>query len=120
MFLAFLRLLRKFWSPRGTFLPAPRLRLTPAVEPLEDRWLPSTISGLVYFDANNDGLRQSAEQGISGNTIQLFDSGGNQLATTTTDSTGRYTFATNPTVSPTPGTQEFDATFAPARTNATL
>jgi hypothetical protein len=117
MFLAFLRLVRKLWSSRDSLLPAPRPRLSPAVEALEDRWLPSTISGLVYFDANNDGLHQSAESGIAGNTIQLFDSGGNLLATTVTDSTGRYTFATNPTVSPTAASKEVDATFGPAKTN---
>src|SRR5262245_4837231 len=110
MFVAFLRRLRKLWSPRDAALPAPRLRLTPAVEALEDRWLPSTISGLVYFDANDDGIHQSTEQGIAHNTIQLFDSNGNLLDTTTTDSTGRYTFATNPTVAPTDATQEVDAT----------
>jgi hypothetical protein len=118
MFLAFLRLLRTLWSPRGTILPMRRPRLTPAIEALEDRWLPSTISGLVYFDGNNDGIHQSNEAGIAGNTIQLYDSSGNLLATTSTDSTGRYTFATNPTVAPTAGTQEVDATFAPALTNS--
>jgi hypothetical protein len=92
--------------------------LSPAVEALEDRWLPSTISGLVYFDPNNDGIHQPSEKGIAGNTIQLFDSNGKQIATTTTDSTGRYTFATNPTVSPIAGSQEVDATFSQARTNA--
>ena len=119
MFLAFLRLIRTLWTPRGRLMALPRPRLTPAVEALEDRWLPSTISGLVYFDANNDGIHQSTEQGIAGNTIQLFDSNGNQLATTTTNSTGRYTFATNPTVAPTAGTQEVDATFPLAPTNST-
>jgi hypothetical protein len=118
MFLAFLRLIRSFWSPRGRLLELPRPRLTPAVEALEDRWLPSTIGGVVYFDANNDGVYESNEQGIAGNTIQLYDSNGNLLATTTTDSTGHYLFATNPTVSPTAGTQEVDATFAPTQTNS--
>ena len=119
MFLAFLRLLRSLWTPRGTPWPARRPRLSPLVEALEDRWLPSTISGLVYFDANNDGIRQPAETGIAGNTIQLFDATGNQIATTTTDATGRYTFAINPTVSPIAGSQEVDANFSQARTNAT-
>lgn len=119
MFLAFLRLFRKLWTSRDSRLPAPRPRLSPVVEPLEDRWLPSTIGGLVYFDANNDGIHQPSEPGIAGNTIQLYDSNGNLLATTVTDSTGHYTFATNPTVSPTAETQEVDATFAPARTNMT-
>jgi hypothetical protein len=119
MFLAFLRLLRSLWTPRGTPWHARRPRLSPLVEALEDRWLPSTISGLVYFDANNDGIRQPAETGIAGNTIQLFDATGNQIATTTTDATGRYTFAINPTVSPIAGSQEVDANFSQARTNAT-
>jgi hypothetical protein len=119
MFLAFLRLIRTLWTPRGSLMPLPRPRLRLAVESLEDRWLPSTISGLVYFDANNDGIHQSTEQGIPNNTIQLYDDSGNLLATTTTDSTGRYTFAINPTVAPTAGTQEVDATFTPTQTNST-
>jgi hypothetical protein len=117
MFSTFTRLLRSLWSNRQPSLANPQLRRNPAVEPLEDRWLPSTIGGLVYFDANNDGIRQASEQGIAGNAIQLFDSTGNLIASTVTDSTGRYTFATNPTIAPTAGTQEVDATFASAKTN---
>jgi hypothetical protein len=117
MFPAFLRLLRSVWPPRGKLLEPPRRRIKPAVEALEDRWLPSTIGGLVYFDANNDGIHQPGETGLAGNTIQIYDSTGNLLATTVTDSAGRYTFATNPTVNPIAATQEVDATFAPARTN---
>jgi hypothetical protein len=116
MFFAFKRLLRSLWTSRPT-QPILRPRRKPIIEALEDRWLPSTIGGMVYFDANNDGIHQSAEPGIAGNTIQLYDSSGNLLATTVTDSTGHYTFATNPTVAPTAGTQEVDATFAPAKTN---
>lgn len=119
MFLAFLRLLRKFWLPRATSFSTPLSRLMPAVEALEDRWLPSTIGGLVYFDSNNDGIHQSNEQGIAGNTIQLYNSAGTMLATTTTDSTGHYTFSYDPTVAPIQKTQEVDATFASARTNST-
>ncbi len=117
MFLAFLRLLRSICSPRVSLLPA-RCRLTPAVEALEDRWLPSTIGGIVYFDPNNNGIHEPGEPGLAHNTIQLFDSSGNLLATTTTDSTGHYLFATNPTVAPAAHTQEVDATFAPGRTNS--
>ncbi len=117
MFLAFLRLVRSLWTTRGTLLPARRPRLTPGVEALEGRWLPSTIGGIVYFDGNNDGIHQPNEPGIANNTIQLFDASGNLLATTTTDSTGHYLFATNPTVAPTPGTQEVDAAFNLGRTN---
>src|SRR5262249_54488312 len=119
MFLAFLRQLRSLWTPRKTAPAFRRPRLSVAVEALEDRWLPSTISGMVYFDANTDGIHQTGETGIGGNTIQLFDSGGNQIATTVTDSTGHYVFATNPTVSPIAGTKEVDAAFAPAKTNST-
>jgi hypothetical protein len=119
MFLAFLRLVRTLWSSRDSLLPMPRPRFAPVVEALEDRWLPSTISGLVYFDANNNGIHDPGEIGLANNTIQLFDANGNQIASTVTDATGRYTFATNPTVAPTAGTQEVDATFASARTNAT-
>jgi hypothetical protein len=119
MFLAFLRLLRTLWSPRATLLPVRRPRLAPAVEALEDRWLPSTIGGLVYFDPNNNGLHDPGEPGLAGNTIQLYNSTGTLLATTQTDSTGHYLFATDPTVAPKPGTQEVDADFAAARTNTT-
>jgi protocatechuate 3,4-dioxygenase beta subunit len=119
MFLAFLRLLRSLWSSGGALIPAPRARFAPAVEALEDRWLPSTIGGVVYFDANNDGIYQPGEQGIAGNTIQLYNSSGTLLATTVTNSAGQYSFATNPTVAPTAATQEVDATFAPAVTNNT-
>jgi hypothetical protein len=117
MFLAFLRLLRSVWSPRGTPFAGRRPRLSPAVEALEDRWLPSNIGGMVYFDANNNGIHDSGETGLGGNTIQLYDSNGNRIATTTTDSSGKYLFTTNPTVSPVAGSQEVDASFAPSRTN---
>ena len=54
---------------------------------------PSTISGSVYHDANNDGLRDASESPIAGVTVVLRDEqgatvGGSQV----TDSSGRYQF----------------------------
>jgi protocatechuate 3,4-dioxygenase beta subunit len=54
--------------------------------------LPAQISGYVYHDADNDGVRDSAEAPIPGTTVILFDAGGTQIAQTTTDSTGFYRF----------------------------
>ncbi|HEY4597507.1 MAG TPA: SdrD B-like domain-containing protein, partial [Thermoanaerobaculia bacterium] len=41
---------------------------------------------------NANGLQDSGEAGLSGVTVQLLDSLGNVLATTTTNSSGNYTF----------------------------
>jgi protocatechuate 3,4-dioxygenase beta subunit len=57
--------------------------------------LPATISGHVYFDANNNGIRDAGEAPLTGVTVKLLDSNGNATgATTTTDSTGYYQFTT--------------------------
>jgi parallel beta-helix repeat protein len=50
------------------------------------------LSGFVYADKNNDGVKQSSEKGLAGVTLTLM-SGATTVATTTTDSTGAYTFA---------------------------
>jgi serine-aspartate repeat-containing protein C/D/E len=55
--------------------------------------LPSSVSGFVYHDANNDGQRQSSETPIPGTTVILLDAGGTQIATTTTDNGGFYKFS---------------------------
>jgi protocatechuate 3,4-dioxygenase beta subunit len=55
--------------------------------------VPSSLSGYVYHDANNDGIRQTAETPIPGTTVILLDSTGTQIATTQTDSAGFYKFA---------------------------
>jgi large repetitive protein len=51
------------------------------------------ISGSVYVDANSNGARGLGEAGLSGISIQLLDAAGAVVATTTTDSTGAYSFA---------------------------
>lgn len=48
------------------------------------------VSGYVYADANNDGIKQSGESGIADVTVTL---GGAASATTTTDATGFYEFS---------------------------
>ena len=56
---------------------------------------PATISGKVYFDADNDGLFDSSEQPISGVLLTLTGTdlnGATVLQTTTTDASGCYEF----------------------------
>jgi parallel beta-helix repeat protein len=53
----------------------------------------STLSGYVYVDRDNDGVKESGENGLSGVTILLKGAAGNVVATTTTDCNGAYTFA---------------------------
>ncbi len=53
--------------------------------------LPIDVSGRVYLDLDRDGV-DDTEAGVSGVTIELLDSTSTVIATTTTDSTGAYTF----------------------------
>jgi uncharacterized repeat protein (TIGR01451 family) len=57
--------------------------------------LPSSISGLVFDDTNNDGIKESTEAGISGTTVTLVgvdDTAANVRLTTSTASDGTYSF----------------------------
>jgi SdrD B-like domain len=76
-----------------------RRGLMPVVERCEDRQLLaaglSSLSGFVYCDVNNDGLKQTGEPVVVGATVVLggTDSLGAIVSeTTTTDSTGAYHF----------------------------
>jgi uncharacterized protein (DUF2141 family) len=51
-----------------------------------------SIGDRVWNDANANGLQDSGEAGLSGVTVQLLDSTGAVVATTTTNSSGNYTF----------------------------
>lgn len=51
-------------SSRGHPLPAP-VRHRPALEALEHRDVPSTISGMVFNDLNRDGVYQTDEPGLA-------------------------------------------------------
>lgn len=53
---------------------------------------PSTIKGTVYYDRNDNGIQDAGEVGIAGTTVELFDSLGNFVMTTTTDANGDYCF----------------------------
>ena len=53
---------------------------------------PSSLSGHVYRDDNNDGVRQNNEPLIPGATIRLFDSTGGLLGEVATDTQGYYQF----------------------------
>lgn len=112
-----LRSLRRVFAAPALSSRSPHVR--PGIEALEDRWLPSTIGGLVYADANNNGIHDPGEMTIAGNTIELHRADGTLLDTTTTDSTGRYAFKFDPTSNPTLSTKEVDADFANARTDTT-
>lgn len=53
---------------------------------------PASISGYVYHDANDDGIRASDETGIRSTTVSLINQSGQVVATRQTDETGRYEF----------------------------
>ncbi|MFM8331299.1 MAG: SdrD B-like domain-containing protein, partial [Candidatus Methylumidiphilus sp.] len=60
---------------------------------------PASLSGYVYVDAGNDGIRGTSEAPIGGVTLKLLDSNGNvvlgannQPVTTITNSSGYYEF----------------------------
>jgi hypothetical protein len=52
-----------------------------------------SIGDRVWKDIDGDGVQDSGETGISGVTIQLLNSSGTVIATTTTNSSGNYTFS---------------------------
>ena len=52
-----------------------------------------TYTGTVYNDLNGDGTLQPGEPGLQGWTVELLDSSGNIVATTTSAADGSYSFA---------------------------
>jgi hypothetical protein len=52
-----------------------------------------SLSGVVFFDGNQDGMVDNQEVAISGGTIDLYkDSGSTPYATTSVNSVGQYSF----------------------------
>jgi hypothetical protein len=83
---------------------------TPSLEALEDRTVPSTISGFVYNDLNGNGIQDANEPGIAGAQVTLFNAQNQLLGTVTSGANGYYVFNTDPTIPTTPQTltQEVD------------
>ena len=52
----------------------------------------ATISDFVWEDINGNGVQDNGEPGIPNVVVNLLDSNGNQLQSTTTNSAGNYTF----------------------------
>lgn len=55
-----------------------------------------TITGVIFNDADTDGVIDPGELAISGVKVELLDANGNVIATTTTDENGRYQFDSVP------------------------
>ncbi|MCK5738173.1 hypothetical protein KAH55_03285, partial [bacterium] len=55
-------------------------------------YFPAAIGNRVWHDIDADGVQEAGESGWSGVTIELRDSGGTALGTSTTDGTGLYAF----------------------------
>jgi protocatechuate 3,4-dioxygenase beta subunit len=53
----------------------------------------ATIGDRVWIDKNGNGVQDDGESGKSGVTVQLRDTSGNVVKTTTTDSNGNYKFS---------------------------
>ncbi|MFN3152565.1 SdrD B-like domain-containing protein [Bremerella sp.] len=53
---------------------------------------PADLSGYVYHDRNNNGIREAGEEGIGGTTVRLFDENGNLVDTLITNNDGFYHF----------------------------
>src|SRR6185295_10879085 len=53
----------------------------------------ASIGDRVWNDADGDGVQDAGETGLTGVTVELLNSGGTVIATTTTGANGAYTFA---------------------------
>ncbi|PHR93855.1 MAG: hypothetical protein COA78_32650 [Blastopirellula sp.] len=54
--------------------------------------LPASLSGNVYHDRDNDGVREAGEEAIAGVSVTLLNTIGLPVANTTTDANGYYEF----------------------------
>ncbi len=75
----------------------------------------STISGVVFLDQNNNGVQNGPDAPLAGVTIELLDSVGGIVATTTTAADGSYSF---PNIAP--GTYSVREPTQPAGTSPGL
>ncbi len=90
-----------------------------------DSYLPKSleccVQGLgnyVWLDANEDGIQDPSESGVAGVTVTLYAADGiTVIATTTTDSTGYYTFEDLPVGDYIVGFSNFPAGSTPTQSN---
>jgi uncharacterized surface anchored protein len=52
----------------------------------------ASLGDKVWLDTNKNGVQDTGEAGVSGVTVKLLDSNGNEVATATTDANGNYLF----------------------------
>jgi hypothetical protein len=92
-----------------------------ALEVLEDRQVPACgiISGAVYYDVNNNGLRDPGEVGLPASTLELVNAAGQVVATAVSGPDGSYQFAADQTVPPGPQTLSASASVPEQTTNWT-
>jgi hypothetical protein len=55
-----------------------------------------SIGDRVWFDSDGDGLQDNGEEGVGGVKVNLLNSNGNFIATTTTNASGNYLFTNLP------------------------
>ncbi|MBO1077911.1 SdrD B-like domain-containing protein [Roseomonas haemaphysalidis] len=55
-------------------------------------YVPASISGTAFVDANGNGVQDSGDTLLAGATVQLLNSAGTAITTTTTASNGTYSF----------------------------
>lgn len=110
---------RRCWGRRRPAAPRRPRRAVPTLEPLEERQLLATISGYVYYDANNNGLFDPGEVGLAGSTLELVNAGGQAIATTVSGAGGFYQFTADQTVPPGAQTVSNQVTLPAQTTNWT-
>ena len=85
----------QFDAPGYNLLP-PASAVVVAGEPTSgvdaSLYQPASVSGRVFADGDNNGIRANTEAGLAGIAVTLLDSAGNPTGTTTTDSNGAYSF----------------------------
>jgi hypothetical protein len=96
-----------------------RRQASPRLEALEARDVPAIIGGIVYHDANANGLFDSGEAGLPGSTLQLRDEAGGLIASTTSGADGRYQFTKRDNVAPGSGLTSYEAIFSDSPTDLT-
>jgi len=92
----------------------------PRLESLEPRNLPSNISGYVFHDLNNNGLRDPGEPGLAGITLELRNLANQVIATTVSGPNGYYVFDRDQTISQTEQVLSRTLTFSDTRTNTSV